>query len=189
MGKLDEARPHLVAQYENFRAGRGPDDWLTERSLGYLRDFMYESGKVDEALNYHLESLRTRLRIGGRDQGDSILAAASEYTAAAKKFERYPGDEQLFDGLIDYGQNQLPKDHPHRAQYLGNLGWLLLQKEQFEQAEPLLLASYEERKKTLGMGHGDVKWLLEAIVGLYTKTGRTDEAAVYQQALDGLAHK
>ena len=49
MGKLDEARPHMVEQYENFREGRGPDDWLTERSLGLLRDFMYEDGKIEEA--------------------------------------------------------------------------------------------------------------------------------------------
>jgi hypothetical protein len=189
MGKLDEARPHMVEQYENFREGRGPDDWLTERSLGLLRDFMYEYGKIEEALTYHMESLRTRLRIGGRDQGDSILAATSEYTAAAEKFDRYPGDGPFFELLIDYGQNQMPSDHAYRAQYLGNLGWLLVQKAHYELAEPLLLASYAERKESAGTNPGDMKWLLQTIVELYAKMERADDAAVYQQALDGIAQK
>ena len=65
----------------------------------------------------------TRLRIGGRDQGGSILDAMSEYRTAAEKFDRYPGDGPFFELLIDYGENQLPNDHPYRAQYFGNLGW------------------------------------------------------------------
>ena len=189
LGKLDEASPHMVRQYEIFRAGRGADDWLTERSLGQLRDFMYRHGKVDEALSYHLESLRTRLRIGGRDQGESILTAIGEYTASAQKFDRYPGDDKFFDALTKYGEQELPPDHAHRAQYLGNLGWALLQMEQYEQAEPLLLASYEERKETLVPYHGDLKWLLETIIELYTETARAAEVVRFQRALDGLTQK
>ena len=80
----------------------------------------------------------------------------------------------------------MPPDHGHRAQYLGNLGWALVQKKQFELAEPLLLASYEERMKAEDTNPGDVKWLLETIVDLYAKMGRANDAARYEQALNPL---
>jgi hypothetical protein len=55
-------------------------------------------------------------------------------------------------------------------------------------AEPQLLASYEERKKTQGMSHGDVKWLIETIIDLYTKMGRANDADRFRRTLDQLTH-
>jgi hypothetical protein len=180
---MGEAEPHMIAQYEILCDARGPDDWLTERSLGDVRDFMFAYGKIDAALDYQMASLRTRLRIAGRNQGESVLASIAEYAEAAKNHERYPGDDALYDGLIEYGSMDLPPDHPHRAQFLGNLGWALLQKEEYERAEPLLVASFEERKHTQGMSHGDVHWLLEALIDLYAKTDRAETASELQATL------
>jgi serine/threonine protein kinase len=189
IGQLDEAEPYMLKQYEIVRNGRGADDWMTERALSQLRNFMYDRGKIVEGLAYHMEKLRTRLRIGGRDQGESILAAFREYADAANKYDRYNGDDALFVSLVEYGQNELPMDHPHRAQYLGNLGWALLQKERYEQAEPLLLASYDERKVSQGMDHGDVHWLLAALIDLYSKTEQAEEVAQYRHVLDAVRQK
>ncbi len=181
--RMEEAEPHILYQYEQMRRIRGADDWLTERSLASLRKFLYDCGKYDLAVEYHLESLRTRLRIGGRDQGESVLSAFAEFTEASKKHDRYPGDNVLYDALTEYGMKELPADHKHRAQFLGNLGWALLQKAEYTRAEPLLLASYEERKVSQGMDHGDVHWLLSTLVDLFRETDRPDTASEYETQL------
>jgi serine/threonine-protein kinase len=183
LGRLEEAEPAMIAHYEILRDTRGPDDWMTERALGGVRDFMYDRGKIDEALAYQKLCLQTRLRIGGRDQGESVLASIAEYTEAAKKNDRFPGDDALYDELIQYGTNGLPKEHPHRAQFLGNLGWALLKKGELARAEPLLLASYEERKETQRMSHGDVHWLLDSLIDLYAQTDRSEKASELRDVL------
>jgi serine/threonine-protein kinase len=183
LGRDDEAEPLLLAAYEGLRDSLGADRHLTERRLDRIYRFYYRIGRLTDADRLHREAVYMRLRIAGAGQSESVLRSIDEFAEIAEAHGTFQGADRFYDDLIVYGES-LPKDHPHRAQYLGNLGWALMQKEQYDLAEPLLLASYEERRKTQGMSHGDVKWLVETISDLYTKMGRGNDAARFRQALD-----
>jgi serine/threonine-protein kinase len=183
LGRDSEAEPLLLASYEGLLSSLGGDRNLTERRLDRIYRFYYRIGRLEEADRLHREAVYTRLRIAGAGESASVLRSLDEFAEIAEKHGTFTGADRFYRDLIAYGES-LPANYAHRSQYLGNLGWALLQKDQYELAEPLLLTSFEERKEMLGMSHGDVKWLIEGIIELYTKMGRANDAARYQQALD-----
>jgi serine/threonine-protein kinase len=191
VGREPEAEEHLLASYsyEGLRNSLGEEQNLTERRLDRLYRFYYRTGRLEEADRLHRAAVFTRLRVAGAGESASVLRSLDEFVEFAQSHGTFQGNERFYRDLIEYAESSLPPDHPHRAQYLGNLGWVLLQKERYEQAEPLLLASYEERKETQGMAHGDVHWLLQALIDLYSKTERPEEVARYRQVLDAVAQK
>ena len=188
LGREREAEPFLLASYEGLRSSLGEDRNLTERRLDRIYRFYYRTGRLAEADRFHREAVYMRLRVAGAGESESVLRSLDEFVEIADAHGTFPGAERFYRDLIDYGES-LPSDYNLRPQYLGNLGWALVQKEQYELAEPLLLASYEERKDTPGTNPGDLKWLLQTIIDLYTKTGRADEVAHYRRALDGLTQQ
>jgi tetratricopeptide (TPR) repeat protein len=183
-----EAEPILVAAYEELKSTIGEDRHLTERRLDRVYRLYYRMERFEEADRMHRQAVNTRLRVAESDESASVLKSLDEFIEFAEKHGTFQGADRFYTDLIEYGA-ALPNDHPRRAQYLGNLGWALLQKERYEQAEPLLLASYEERKVSQGMDHGDVHWLLTTLIDLYSKTGRTDNVAQYRQVLDAVAQQ
>jgi serine/threonine protein kinase/tetratricopeptide (TPR) repeat protein len=185
LGRDREAEQLLLASYEGLRSSLGPDRNLTERRLDRVYRFYYKSGRLEEADRFHREAVYLRLRVAGAGESESVLRSLDEFVEFAESHGTFTGAERFYRDLIAYADS-LPSDYAHRPQYLGNLGWALLQKKQYELAEPLLLASYEERKATPDTNPGDLKWLLETLVSLYTTTGRAANAARYQHALASL---
>jgi serine/threonine-protein kinase len=186
LGRTSEAEPLLLASYEDLRDSLGADRYLTERRLDRIYRLYYSIGQLEEADRLHREAVYMRLRIAGAGESASVLRAIDEFAEIAEKHGTFTGADRFYHDLIAYGES-LPADYAHRPQYLGNLGWAMLQKKQYELAEPLLLASYAERKGKPDTNQGDLTWLLQTIVDLYTTTGRADQAATYRQALTELS--
>jgi tetratricopeptide (TPR) repeat protein len=188
LGRDREAEPLLLASYDGLRGSLGQDRNFTERRLDRVYRFYYKTGQLDEADRFHREAVYMRLRVAGAGESASILRSLDEYVEFAQSHGTFAGVERFYRDLIAYGES-LPEDYAHRPQYLGNLGWALMQKEQYPLAKPLLLASYEARKQTPATNAGDLKWLLQTIVDLCTKLGSVDEAARYRRSLNELTRK
>jgi hypothetical protein len=102
---------------------------------------------------------------------NDLLAKTDETTAAA-----------MVDRLFDFLLGQVPDDE-HRANYLGNLGILLACYGRYDQAEPLLLTSYRQRRDSLGPEHEETQWMIQELAGLYESTGKANEAAKFRAEL------
>jgi serine/threonine-protein kinase len=184
-----EAEPLILAAYEGLKSTLGEDRNITERRLDRVYRLYIRMGRLEEAQHFRRESVFTRLRVAGTNESASVTKSLDEYVEFAESHGMFQGRDRFYQDLIQYAETSLTKDNPHRAQYLGNLGWALLQKNRFDLAEPLLLASYEERRVTQGMNHGDVHWLLQSLIDLYSKSGNEDKVAQFRQTLKTVAQE
>jgi hypothetical protein len=79
----------------------------------------------------------------------------------------------------------LPEGHWNTAQFESHLGRCLLELDRFEEAEVHLLHGYEGLRDALGPDHSRTQKALDALVGLYERTGQTTKADQYASGADG----
>ena len=77
-----------------------------------------------------------------------------------------------------------PAGHPGIALGLRNLAGLLMQKNEFAEAEPLMREALEIYRAALPAGHPDIASVLEGLVRLYEANGNASEAAARRSELD-----
>lgn len=76
-----------------------------------------------------------------------------------------------------------PADHRSIGSVQGLLGWCLTELDQYEEAEPLLIASYQAIQAHRGPQHRRTKEALEHLIDLYEAWDKPDQAAPYRDLL------
>ena len=95
--------------------------------------------------------------------------------------------EAAYTRAVALAARSLPADHPEIARVKLRYGALLLSEQRFGEAESLLVAGFEIRKKSLGVAHASTKSAAADLVRLYDAWRRPDKAAIYQPQGSALA--
>jgi tetratricopeptide (TPR) repeat protein len=142
------------------------------QSLYYLHNYPEAEAKIDECLkiyrkwtNPHYINFATAIMIQGM-----IYAQTNRVMEA----------EKLLREAVQIRAQNAPETHFVRAVADGELSEFLAIQKRFDQAEPLLLHSYEALKKSQSPNSRRLRIALERLVALYDRWGKPQIANQYR---------
>ncbi|MGH7131223.1 MAG: protein kinase domain-containing protein [Phycisphaerales bacterium] len=124
-GRSKDAEPRFLAALAVAEAAFGKGAYETERAVSVLRNRYMEQGRYTEALPLVRRALASRLILSGLAETETLGKAADKYKSEMKK----AAPEEFETGwtwFFEFGDKELPKDHPRRTRYFTNLGWVLM---------------------------------------------------------------
>ena len=139
----------------------------------------YRQGKIAQALAKADRALEIYRENFGPHYDQYPTALIVRGLALARMGEVRQGEKDLREA-VRLRVTSLPKDHCWVALANGALGECLVCERQYEQAEPLLLESYESLKKSQGFENPRTARARDRIVKLYDSWGKPDAAAKYR---------
>jgi eukaryotic-like serine/threonine-protein kinase len=92
--------------------------------------------------------------------------------------------ETILREAVKMRTDSLPKEHFWVALANGALGECLTAQGRYDEAEPLLLQSYESLKSSQGATNPRTRLALRRLVALYDDWGKPDTANAYKNELD-----
>jgi len=142
----------------------------------------YQQGRYAESLSKVTEALKI--------YGDSFGPYYDNYPTAliiqglilAKTGQPKEG-ETILREAVKIRTDLLPKGHYWVALANSALGECLTIEKRYNEAEPLLLASYESLKSSQGASNPRTQIALQRLITLYEKWGRLDAASAYRDKL------
>jgi non-specific serine/threonine protein kinase/serine/threonine-protein kinase len=160
----------------------GKDSSLTHMLLGNLGGALRQQGKIEESGPYYLRAADGYRERYGADHPYSIQSSGNHanYLLDAKRFEeayRVQSDA-LQRSRIVFGE-----EHPTTAEILTGIGRAELALGRHDEAERDLLTSLAIREKLLGRDSTRLRPTIEALIELYDKTRRTEEAVKLRERL------
>ncbi len=178
----DEAEPIFRETLEAQRRMLGGGHPDTLASLNDLAVVLNSQDKREEALMYYKEALAGYRAASGEDHLDTLIALYN-VTGVLRRLERT--DEALRHSaeLLTRAERSLPADSWYTSMFRGQRGFVLVQAERFEEAEPLLLRSYAEVKSILGERHPYTLSAVRNLISLYDKWSKPDLADSYREQL------
>jgi Flp pilus assembly protein TadD len=96
---------------------------------------------------------------------------------------KYDQAKQLYRQALELRRKLLGDDHPHVGFTLSNLGEIHIIKQQFEEAERLLLRAYDILEQTVEEEHFARQNTLKRLVTMYEKWSRPDAANQWESLL------
>ncbi len=184
-GKLAEAESAYREALESRTRVLGPGHPATLGSMQNLADVLQEEGKLAEAESTYREALARRTNVLGVGSPDT-LGSMQNLAVLLLRQGRMNEAEQLARSCLAIAENKLPDDW-QTFSIKDTLGIILVGQKKYPEAEPLLVSAYEgmkQREDKIPLNSKrQVKGVLQHIVQLYEDTGRTDQAAEWQQKL------
>jgi len=188
-GKYAEAEPLHVRVLEASQRVRGHEHSDTVAAMAALALLSQEEGKDSEAEPLLTKALETTRRVL-----DPANAATRSCAVSLAKLrlaqQKYAEAETLLRGSLNAKDNEGPYSwQPFERRSL--LGLSLMEQSKFADAEPLLLAGYRgllERMSVLPVAVS-VEQAGEAVVQLYTRWGKADQATTWRQEVQAVASR
>ena len=178
-GHLDEADRQLRAALEVYRRKLPENHDSIARCLNNLGWVLLDKGVFEEAERYLREAtdiFRKQHPDGHCDDGHPRLGLARMALARGDA----QGAETLASGVVSDWSRFYPADHWNRALAASIHGECLSALGRFEEASPVLQASYETMAAQRGPTDRYVREALERIEGLYAAWGKPEEAAAHR---------
>ena len=181
-GKLDAAEPLLRRVVEAQSQTLGPEHAITLTAMNNLASVLKANGKLEESEKWNRATLEARLRQLG-DRHLSTLVSMNNLAKLLMEQKRYEEAEGWFRRarLGDAGEPIAPTSL--RPILDGNHGTCLVRLGRFDEAEPLLLGAYESFSGDRGPTHARTVAVVEALIELYTASGKPGRAAEFQALL------
>jgi tetratricopeptide (TPR) repeat protein len=146
-----------------------------------LAEVLRLAGRLDEAELLHRSALETRrmlLHEEHPDFGRSLLAMGRTLIAHGRSTVAVP----LLRECLDRQTRAVPVSRPRVAEIQLELGYCLAVAGQFQEAEQLLLESYEILRSTTAERDSARDSARRRLVELYEQWGRPDQAERYRPA-------
>ncbi len=184
-GKHEEALPLLEHPY---RVYRGMSHDLPEAALSaalWIGKSLTGLDRVTEAEEHYvgaLEYARGMVPDGSAEYADVLDALAQLYLETERPADAAP----LLELAVDMGPRVAPDAHQAHAETSGALGFCYARLGRFEEAEPLLLASYERLAETVGLGDEETRKVLAGLLELYQSWGKPAEEERWKAVAEAL---
>ncbi|MGD8377023.1 MAG: serine/threonine-protein kinase [Acidobacteriota bacterium] len=179
---LDTAERYFQDALEIRTRVLGDEHPDTSESLNNLASLLFRKGDLAGAVPLFERAVAVDRKMLGADHPDYAVSLGNLAIVMQRSGDpggalpRFREALAILDGSVDEG-------HWLRAMGQGNLGGCLLELQRYDEAEPLLLASYEGLRVSMGPDHRRTRGSLERLVELYEATGREDRAATYRALL------
>ncbi len=152
-----------------------PDIAVTLRSIG---DLMMEIGNAKEAVQYHRESASMMRKTLGNEHAQ-LSSSLIGLGGALINGGDAAGAESHLQEAIAIREGLFPEGHWKIASARSNLGACMTALERFVEAEPLLLAGYNQVKQQKGDGHRTTRECLQRVVNLYESWAASEPGTKY----------
>lgn len=144
---------------------------------------------VQDAVQQEQEALSIRMAVYGTESPNHRLIETCH-----RKLAMFYEDQQMWEDALRemtkmrdiYAATISPEDtnYWYKAWAESRMGEVLLELEQYEQAEPLLLGSYTVLKATTDVDQEEIDRALRRIIDMYERSGNETSAAHYQRMLN-----
>ncbi len=168
---------------EGMRRVLGNDHQQTLVAINNLGIILKDQGRLDEAEPYYVENVETGRRVLGDrhpEQVAGVINLAAFYVAR----ERYAEAEPLAAESAAILAEEVSPDFIGRGFALHTAGECRLRLGRIDQAQPDLEEAYRIMSSRFGPEHPKMAQLLEMLVEVTERRGRSDEAAGWQAILD-----
>jgi tetratricopeptide (TPR) repeat protein len=155
--------------------------WLGDNLRNQAISF-YEQGRYAESLSKVTETLKIYRESFGPYYDNYPTALIIQGLILAKTGQPKEG-EKILREAVKIRTDLLPKGHYWVALTNSALGECLTIEKRYNEAEPLLLASYESLKSSQGASNPRTQIALQRLITLYEKWGRLDAASAYRDKL------
>jgi serine/threonine protein kinase/tetratricopeptide (TPR) repeat protein len=188
VGRLTDAIALHQEELKRCKAKFGPDDLNTAQSMNNLANAYHLAGRLDEAVTLHEEALRCRqAKLGPKHLAtlQSMNNLARAYIACHRA-----DAEPLLRQALAIRQEKLPDDWA-TFDTRSLLGGILLDRENYAEAEPLLVSGYDGLEARAAKIPAPLKDRLpeagKRVVALYEAWGKNDKAAEWRARLSSAA--
>jgi serine/threonine-protein kinase len=155
--------------------------WLGDNLRNQAISF-YEQGRYAESLSKVTETLKIYRESFGPYYDNYPTALIIQGLILAKTGQPKEG-EKILREAVKIRTDLLPKGHYWVVLTNSALGECLTIEKRYNEAEPLLLASYESLKSSQGASNPRTQIALQRLITLYEKWGRLDAASAYRDKL------
>ena len=181
-GKLDEAERDRREALDRRRRVLGDENPDTLEAMHNLARVRVDQGDFAEAERLLREAIAGRKKVLGQshaDTLDSVGELGEVYVALGREAEAEP----LFRESIA-GYRALSQPDPRLGAQLERLGLLLMKRRAFDEAEPLLLESFEIATKSEDP-HKSARHRAESLAKLFDAWGKPDRAIEWRAKARG----
>ena len=155
--------------------------WLAD-NLRNQAALLYEEGRFAESLEKVTKALDLYQQNFGTHYDNYPTALIIRGLSLTKTGQPNEG-ETILREAVKMRTDSLPKEHFWVALANDALGESLTTQGRYDEAEPLLLQSYESLKSSQGASNPRTQIALQRIITLYEKWGRLDAASAYRDKL------
>jgi serine/threonine-protein kinase len=181
-GAFSEAEVNLREAEAVLRKHLAPTSlWLGD-NLRNQAVLFYQQGRYDESLHKVTETLKIYREGFGTHYDHYPTALITQGLSQAKTGQLKEAEKNLREA-VKIRTESLPKEHYWVALANSSLGECLTIQKRYQEAEPLLLDSYERLKKSQGSSNPRTGLALQRLVELYDNWGKADAAAEYRMKL------
>jgi serine/threonine protein kinase/tetratricopeptide (TPR) repeat protein len=177
--RFDESVPLLESVLAIRRVKAGEDAAVTARTIGNLAAQELDAGHLDRAQAWFDQALPLYAKTYGEDHPD-YAGLLANYGTLQRRRGQLGRAEELLRQALAIRVAKLGEEHPSLARTRFDLGEVLLERSAFAEAEPLLLKAHETRAKQLGTDHEQTRAVADALVRLYSASGRPDKAVPFR---------
>ncbi len=178
-GEYAEADANLRDAEAIFRKLFSPSNlWLGD-NLRNQAISLYQQARYAESLSKVTETLKIYLETYGTSYDNYPTALIIQGLSLAKTGQLKEG-EKILREAVKIRTESLPKEHYWVALANSALGECLTIQQRYNEAEPLLVGSYESLKTSQGTNNPRTRLALQRLVELYEKWQKPDLAARYR---------
>lgn len=183
--KLDEAEPLARSLVTVTRKLYGEESAPTAGALLNLATILRARNDVQPALELFQQAVRLRRAIAPLDESELAKALSGEGAALLDVRRPAEAEAPLRECLVLRERN-LPPHHPSVELTRNMLGAVLMEQGRYDDAEPLLVSSWETLRAVPSGGPELHRSCLERLIALYERWKKPDEAQRYQADLQAL---
>ncbi len=181
-GDLSGAEANLREAEGIYRKLFGPTFIPLFDNLRLQAQVSYLAGKYPEA-EAQISEVLNNYRLNSNPKYISFATALTVQGLILNKLGRSVAAEKVLREAVKLREENLPPKHFMTALTRGALGECLTILKRYDEAEPLLLASYQNLKDSQGPTNPRTKIALQRLVTLYLSWGRESEASSYRSQL------
>jgi non-specific serine/threonine protein kinase/serine/threonine-protein kinase len=175
----DLAEPLLLEAVEGRRKVLGDEDTNTQSSVGNLAQLYMFTERYEEAEPLLREGLTVRRRML-EDRHPRTLISVFNLGDLYHRMGQDERAEKLMREALEGFRAVVGDRHPYTLETMSGLAKALIGLDRLEEAEALALESHGLSEERFGSDHALTVRAAEALIEIYEKTGRPEEAARFR---------
>jgi hypothetical protein len=178
-GKLDDAEAALTDVYQRRRKVLGethPDTLSAINMAGLIALQRHDNARAEVLFRQASELFQ---KAKGENHPDTVMSQANRLVAL-RNLGRVDDAIAGFATLSERAEKVLPPGHLFVAAIRNNYGLSLMEKQRYDEAEPLMVSSQEMLLKQFGAEDARTKLFRSRLVDLYTRWNKPALAAKYK---------
>jgi serine/threonine-protein kinase len=178
IGNMDEAKEMYLKSLELRKQVHGETSMAVAVALNNLASLYKRTDEHSDAELFYKEAITIAQEVLGSEH-PSVGIIGANLGASLRLLGKQKEAETYYQSSLTILQRTLPADHPSLARTKIGYGYILADRENFDEAEQLMKEGYE----TLKEKGSSLTVAYEAFIHLYELTGNTDEQQRYESLL------